>query len=220
MPRPAVTPGPPTARTKIRRLAGRGRYDERTIAEILDEGFVCHLGVFDMDHPLVIPTAYGRVGELLYVHGAAGNHTLRTLCHGARACLTVTLVDGVVLSRSAFHHSVNYRSVMLFGTASEVLDPSEKFGALMAIVEHAVPGRSRDVRPPTTEELRATRVLSLPIDEASAKVRSGGPREDPDDLALDVWAGQIPLATVAGAPLADAGVAVPAPRYVTGYRRP
>lgn len=217
---PTPRHGAPTPRATVRRQAARGRYDRATIDAILDEAFVCHVGLVDEGEPLVIPTAYARVGDRLYLHGAAANHLMRTLGSGAPACVTVTLVDGLVFARSAFHHSVNYRSVVIFGTATEVRDADEKRRALLAIVEHVCPGRTRDARGPRDEELRATRVLRVPVDEASAKVRTGGPADDPEDLTLDVWAGQIPLSTVAGSPLPDDGVSLPAPGYLTRYRRP
>ena len=170
---------------------------------------------------MVIPTAYARNGDVLYLHGAAGNAALQALRTGSPVCVTVTLVDGLVLARSAFHHSVNYRSVVVFGTATEVVDPEEKRRALDAVVEHVVPGRGADARPVNDLELRVTRVVRIPLDEASAKVRTGGPKDDPEDMDLPVWAGEIPLALRAGAPVTDEGapVHVAAPGYATGYRR-
>jgi nitroimidazol reductase NimA-like FMN-containing flavoprotein (pyridoxamine 5'-phosphate oxidase superfamily) len=211
----------PTGRVRLRRKADRGHHDESTIKAILDEGFICHVGFPGDDGPVVVPTAYARVGDLLYLHGAVGNATLRALSAGVPACVTVTLVDGLVLARSAFHHSINYRSVVVFGTASEVTDAQDKRAALTAIVEHLVAGRSADARPPTDEELRATRVVQMPLGEASAKVRAGGPIDDPEDQCLPVWAGQIPLRLVAAQPIADiyTPAAVPTPSYVTSYSR-
>jgi nitroimidazol reductase NimA-like FMN-containing flavoprotein (pyridoxamine 5'-phosphate oxidase superfamily) len=213
--------GPASDRVRVRRLAARGRYDRQAIDAILDEGFVCHLG-FSVDGTTwVLPTAYGREGDELYVHGAVGNHALRTLQGGMPACITVTLVDGVVLARSAFHHSINYRSVVLFGVTQPVHDVDEKRHALEVIVDHVVPGRVADARPVTPSEIRATTVLRLPIEEASAKVRTGGPNDDPEDLELGVWAGQIPLTLTPGRPIPDPlceGLGTPA--YATSYQRP
>ena len=214
--------GAPSPRTRLRRLSERGRHDRATIEAILDEGFVCHLGFADRRGPVVIPTAYARDGDRLYLHGAAGNAALQALRTGSRVCVTITLVDGLVLARSAFLHSVNYRSVVVFATAVEVTDLEEKRRALAAIVEHIVPGRGAGTRPPTELELQVTRVLRVPIDEASAKVRTGGPKDDPEDLELPVWAGEIPLRLCAGAPVADPGAppAAAVPGYATDYRRP
>jgi nitroimidazol reductase NimA-like FMN-containing flavoprotein (pyridoxamine 5'-phosphate oxidase superfamily) len=200
----------PTQRTRVRRLSERGHYDSETVNAILDEGFVCHLGLCDDGLPKVLPTLYANAG-------------LRSAEAARTACVTVTLVDGLVLARSAFHHSVNYRCVVAFGTASEVADAEEKERALLAIVEHVVPGRSRDARSPSPEELRSTRVTRFDIGEASAKIRTGGPKEDPADLGLTgVWAGVLPLLTVPGPPVPDeeGGPLPPAPGYVTGYGRP
>ncbi len=209
-----------TDRTTLRRLPDRGHHDRATIDAILDEAVVCHLGFVDDGQPFVIPTVYARVGDVLYVHGSAASRTLRTLSDGVPVCVTVTLLDGLVLARSAFHHSVNYRSVLILGTAVPVNDPVEKAHALGAIVEHTVPGRTADARAGDDKEMRATIVLRLPITEASAKVRVGGPKDDPEDMALPVWAGVIPLRTVVGEPLVDEDCSVAAPAYVTDYRRP
>ncbi len=199
-------PTPPldrTDRSRLRRKADRGAYDRETVDAILDEALVCHVGFAVDGRPWVVPTAFGRVGDRLYLHGAAGNATLRALAAGVEACVTVTLLDGLVLARSAFHHSMNYRSAMLFGSLSPVTEEGEKRAALLAIVDHMVRGRSRDTRPPTAEELRATLVVSLPIAEGSAKVRAGGPIEEPGDLGLPHWAGVIPVAVVRGDPQPD-----------------
>jgi hypothetical protein len=201
----------------------RASYDRAAIDAILDEALIAHLGIVD-EHgqPFVTPTLHGRCGDVVYCHGSSASRTLRALAGGARACLTVSLIDGLVLARSAMHHSANYRSVMLLGRASVVADADEKREALRAIVEHIVPGRWPDVRAPRENELKATSVLSIPIDEASAKLRGGGPVDDEEDYALPAWAGVIPLALQAGAPEPDgrlrAGVAVPP--YVSAYRRP
>ncbi|HLI25304.1 MAG TPA: pyridoxamine 5'-phosphate oxidase family protein [Acidimicrobiales bacterium] len=210
----------PTARTRVRRLAERARYERDEIYAILDEGFVCHAAFCDDSGPVVLPTGYARVGDGLYLHGATGNHLLRTVGAGAPVCITVTLVDGLVLARSAFHHSINYRSVVIFGTGREVEDRQEKLAAVTAVVDHIVPGRSADARPPTDEELRSTRVVHVPLDEASAKVRSGGPKDDPPDYQLPVWAGQVPLRLVAGDPVPDGDSLPEVPAYAATYRRP
>jgi uncharacterized protein len=219
-------PGPPAAgpgsRIRVRRLAERGRYDRATIHAILDEGFVCHVGVADPAGPVVIPTAYARHGDHLYLHGAPANAALRLASSGTPLCVTVTLVDGLVLARSAFHHSINYRSVVIFGVGTEVTDPEEKQRALAAVVEHIAPGRGADARPASAAEVRSTRVVRLPLAESSAKVRTGGPQDDPEDLDLPVWAGQLPLRTVPGTPIADGEHPPPGapPGYLVDYRRP
>jgi uncharacterized protein len=187
---------------------------------ILDEALFCHVGFTLEAQPYVVPTVHARVGERLYLHGSAANRMLRSMNAGIAACVTVTLLDGLVLARSAFHHSMNYRSVMIFGGLERVEDDDEKRAALAALVEHVVPGRGADARPPSPAELRTTSVLRLPIDEASAKVRTGGPVDDEEDMAMPIWAGQLPLSTVFGAPIADAGADAAVPEYVTGYRRP
>jgi nitroimidazol reductase NimA-like FMN-containing flavoprotein (pyridoxamine 5'-phosphate oxidase superfamily) len=218
---PSASASPPSKRTKVRRLAERGRYDSDTINAILDEGFVCHLGLVDEGSVRVTPTAYARVGDMLYLHGAAGNASLKS-AQGSEVCMTVTLVDGLVLARAAFHHSINFRSVTIYGTASEVTDDAEKRRALDAVVEHIVPGRGVDARGPNDSELRTTRVIRLPINEASAKVRTGGPKDDEEDMEMPIWAGVIPMRTVTDSPVPDGhlldGVDVPA--YASNYRRP
>jgi uncharacterized protein len=192
-----------TSRTQIKRLPQRGEYDRSTIHYILDEGLICHVGFVVNAQPFVIPTAYGRVGDRLYIHGSPASRMLRTLKAGIDVCATVTLLDGLVLARSAFHHSMNYRSVVMFGQATLVEDPEEKLAALQAFTEHIVPDRWAAVRPPTPQEIAGTLVLSLPITEASAKVRSGPPSDDEADYALPIWAGEIPLQLTAGIPIAD-----------------
>lgn len=185
----------PSVRTTVRRRAQRGRYERDLVHAILDEALVCHVG-FESEHgPVVLPTMHARVDDTLYLHGAVGNAMLRTLAAGAPVCVTVTLLDGLVLARSAFHHSMNYRSVVVFGTATAVEERSAKFAALEALIERIHPGRWTEARPPTDAELRQTLVVSVPLDEASAKVRSGPPIDEPEDYALDVWAGEIPLET-------------------------
>lgn len=224
MGQPTANQSAPSDRTRVRRLADRGRYDTPTIHAILDEGFVCHLGLIVNQSPVVIPTNYARIGDTLYLHGAPGNATLRALAGGVPACVTVTLVDGLVLARSTLHHSLNYRSVMIFGTATEVSDFAEKRRILAAIIEHIVPGRGADIPGPTDSELRATRLIRLPIDEASAKVRSGGPNDDPPDndptdAPLNCWTGQVPLRVVTGTPIPEPGCAASPPAYLTTYAR-
>ena len=207
-------------RTTVRRLPKRANYDRELIDAVIDEALSCHVGFAVDGRTWVLPTIHARIDDRLYLHGAVANHMLRTLDGGIEACVTVTLVDALVLARSAFHHSMNYRSVMIFGTLTRVESDAEKRAALHALVEHVVPGRSADARPPADSELRATSVLCLPITEASAKVRTGGPIDDDEDLALPVWAGLLPVSTAFGSPIADPGIAAPAPGYVTGYRRP
>jgi nitroimidazol reductase NimA-like FMN-containing flavoprotein (pyridoxamine 5'-phosphate oxidase superfamily) len=206
---------------RVRRLPKRAAYDRATIDAILDEALVCHLGFVQDGQPFVIPTLHARVGDRLYVHGSAASRMLGALAAGLPACVTVTLLDGLVLARSAFHHSVNYRSVVVLGTAELVADPAEKLAALRAFTEHLVPGRWADIRPPTRQELKATAVLSLPLDEASAKIRVGPPVDDEPDYALDVWAGVLPLRLQALAPTPDPrlGAERPAPPYLTSYQR-
>jgi nitroimidazol reductase NimA-like FMN-containing flavoprotein (pyridoxamine 5'-phosphate oxidase superfamily) len=206
-----------TDRTKVRRLADRGRYDWHTIHSILDEGLVCHLGFAVDGRPWVMPTTYVRVHDQLYAHGAAANFALKTLASGVDACVTVTLLDGLVLARSAFHHSMNYRSVMLFGRAERVDDPQEQYDSMVAIVEHLVPGRSHDTRLPSADELRATLIVRLSLDECSAKVRSGGPLDDEEDMDFGFWAGVLPLSITPGTPVPD--VADPVPDYLTRWTR-
>lgn len=198
----------PTDRTKVRRLAERGRYDRATIHEVLDEAYIAHVGFVVDGEPRVLPMTYGRIDDVLYLHGAAGNAMLRA-SSGAEVCVTVTLLDGLVLARSAFHHSMNHRSVVLLGTATKVDDDAEKRRALDAVVEHVLPGRSQVARPTSDAELRKTLVLRLPIEEGSAKVRTGGPVDEPEDMDLPVWAGVVPLRLVAGAPIEDPDQRVP-----------
>lgn len=192
----------PTDRTTVKRLPDRGRYDAESVHGILDAGFVAHVGfVAEGVGPVVIPTAYGRVGDVLYLHGSPASRMLRSLKRGIDVCVTVTLVDGLVLARSAFHHSINYRSVVVFGTATEVTDLEEKAEALRAFVDHVAPGRSDEVRGGDEKELRGTTVLALPIVEASAKVRTGPPIDEERDLHLDAWAGVLPIPPTPGVPV-------------------
>jgi len=192
-----------TDRTKVKRLPARGAYDRETIYPILDEGFICHVGFAIEGQPYVIPTGYARIGDELYIHGSSASRMLRNLSQGVDVCVTVTLVDGLVLARSAFHHSINYRSVVILGKAVLVGDPEEKGKALEAFTEHVIPGRWPEIRWPSELEMKATSVLKLPIDEASAKVRTGGPKDDDEDYELNVWAGVVPLGTKVGDPVPD-----------------
>ena len=211
-----------TPRTTVRRLPARGSYDTAVLKAILDEALVCHVGFLHEGQPFVIPTSYGRVGDVLYVHGSPASRMLRALKDGIPVCVTVTLLDGLVLARSAFHHSMNYRSAVLLGTAVEVTDPAERDLALKAIVDHIVPGRWDSVRWPSEKELRGTLVLRLPIDEASAKIRTGPPVDDEEDYALPVWAGVLPFRTVTAAAIADPRLpaGTPVPDHVRAYVRP
>ncbi|MEU1791853.1 pyridoxamine 5'-phosphate oxidase family protein [Streptomyces sparsogenes] len=211
----------PTDRTVPTRSRERASYDRELVHSILDEGCVCHLGFVRDGAPVVLPTLYGRVGERLYVHGSTGSRPLR-MAGGAEdpglpVCLTVTHVDGLVLARSAFHHSINYRSVVVHGTARQVTDPVERAAALDALVDHVVPGRAADSRPANAKELAATAVLRLDLAEVSAKVRSGGPHDEPEDLALPYWSGVLPVARTYGTPVPadDLGPDTPVPAYLT-----
>jgi uncharacterized protein len=212
----------PTPRTTLKRLPERGSFDRAVVEAILDEALYCHLGFAVEGQPFVIPTIHARVEDRVYVHGSAASRMLKTLGSGLPACLTVTLLDGLVLARSAFHHSMNYRSVVVLGTAQPVTDLEEKRAALDAIVEHVVPGRGAEVRPPSENELRATLVLRLPVSEASAKVRSGPPKDDDEDYALSCWAGVLPLRLAVGEPVPDPLLdpAVPVPAGLLSYARP
>lgn len=213
---------PQTKRTTLKRLPKRGVFDHDSIYGILDEGFICHVGFVAEGQPFVIPTGYARVEDNIYIHGSQASRMLRNLEKGIDVCLTVTLVDGLVLARSAFHHSMNYRSVVVFGQATLVSDAEEKLEALRALSDHMIPGRWEDVRQPTDAELKMTSVLRLPLTEASAKVRVGPPLDDDEDYSLNVWAGVVPLRLVAGAPIADDRLAsdIPVPTYATEYARP
>jgi nitroimidazol reductase NimA-like FMN-containing flavoprotein (pyridoxamine 5'-phosphate oxidase superfamily) len=210
-----------TERTKLKRLPKRGSYDRETVYGILDEGFICHVGFAPEGQPFVIPTGYARDGDTLYIHGSAASRMLRTLSTGVDVCVTVTIVDGLVLARSAFHHSMNYRSVVIFGRGTLIEDREEKMAALLALSEHIVRGRWADVREPTEQEMKATTVLSLPLVEASAKIRTGPPLDDEEDYGMDVWAGVIPLRLVAGEPIADPRLPeeIQAPVYAREYER-
>jgi len=211
----------PTQRTTLKRIPKRANYECETVYQILDEGLVCHVGFVVDGQPFVIPTAYGRVEDKLYIHGSPASRMLRSLQEGIPVCITVTLIDGLVLARSAFHHSMNYRSVVVFGTASIVSNPEEKLEALYAFTEHVVRGRWEEVRQPSRSELTGTLVLSLPLVEASAKVRTGPPSDDEADYSIPVWAGEIPLRVVADAPIDDSRLQpeIVLPSYVKNYSR-
>lgn len=215
------SPNIPTARTRVVREAERGVYDREAAYQILDEGFICHVG-FAMDgQPFVIPTAYGRKGDHLYIHGSAASRMLRNLDKGIPVCVTVTLLDGLVLARSIFNHSMNYRSVVVLGTAVAVQDPAEKLEVLRLLSEHIIPGRWADSRQPNEKELKATLALRLPIEEFSAKVRQGPAIDDEEDYSFPTWAGVIPLQMVPGAPIHDARLipGTPTPAYARAYTR-
>jgi uncharacterized protein len=210
-----------TERTKLKRIPKRGSFDRETVYKILDEAFICHIGFSVDGQTFVIPTAYGRKGNTLFVHGSAASRMMREMSKGIDVCITITLVDGLVLARSAFHHSMNYRSVVIFGKAEIVTEESEKNDALFTFTEHLIKGRWDDIRVPNSKELKATTVLKLEINEASAKIRTGNPVDDENDLDLDVWAGVIPLETKAGKPINDnllkENIAVP--DYAKDYKR-
>jgi nitroimidazol reductase NimA-like FMN-containing flavoprotein (pyridoxamine 5'-phosphate oxidase superfamily) len=213
---------PPTERTRVRRHPERGAYDRATVDAILDEALICHVAwVTPEGTPRVIPTIHVRVGDLVYIHGSEASRTLRGLRTGIECCLETTLIDGIVLARSTPMHSLNYRSVLVYGIAREVTDPEEKDAAQRALVEHVVPGRTREVRMPNAKELKETTILAVALDEASAKVRTGDPNDPAEDLDLPVWAGVLPLRTVAGEPHAAADLrgSPEPPAYLTGYRR-
>lgn len=202
-----------TERTRVKRVPKRGHYDLETVYSILDSGLICHVGFAVEGQPFVIPTAYGRLENRLFIHGSPASRMLTSLQQGIDMCVTVTLLDGLVLARSAMHHSMNYRSVVLFGTAELVSDREEKMQALYAFTEHVMPGRWAETRAPNEQELQATTVLALPIDEASAKIRTGPPVDEAADYELPHWAGVIPLRVQAGEPIVDPklaeGIAVP-----------
>ena len=211
----------PTTRTRVVREPERGVYDRETVYRILDEGFICHIGFHVEGQPFVIPTSYGRSGDNLYVHGSAASRMLRNLDKGIPVCITVTLLDGLVLARSIFNHSMNYRSVVILGTASVVQDPEEKLKALRLLSEHILPGRWADSRQPNERELKATFALRVPITEFSAKIRQGPPIDDEADNEFKTWAGVIPLETVARSPIPDArcNAEIPTPAYASAYSR-
>jgi hypothetical protein len=211
----------PSERTTVKRLADRAVYERETIEAILDEALYCHVAVVHEDSPRVIPTIHARIGDTLYIHGSNASRTLRTVKGGGEVCVVVTLLDGLILARSVFNHSMNYRSVIVYGTAREVTDPAEKWEAQRALVEHIVPGRTADARMPSEKELRQTTILAIPLDEASAKVRSGPPKDAEEDYDLPVWAGEIPLRLVPQPPIDDPRLpaGITAPEYARRYRR-
>jgi nitroimidazol reductase NimA-like FMN-containing flavoprotein (pyridoxamine 5'-phosphate oxidase superfamily) len=212
---------PVTTRTKLKRLPKRGTHERQVINEILDEGFICHVGFVFEGAPVVIPTGYGRVDDQLIIHGSQASRMLRAVGKGIEVCVTVTLIDALVLARSAFHHSMNYRSVVIFGRATLIESEDEKMAALLALSEHMIPGRWDDVRLPNETELQQTTVLSLPIEEASAKIRTGPPLDDAEDYQLPVWAGVLPLRLAAGEPVRDPDSRVEAavPAYIKDFQR-
>ncbi len=212
----------PTARTEVRRLAERGSYDGDLIASILDEALICHVGFVHDGAPVVIPTIHARVGDTLYLHGSPASRMLRSMRAGVEISVNVTIVDGLVIARAAFHNSLNYRSVVIFGSPRVVDDSDEKWAALEAITDHVVSGRWADSRPMNDKEFKGTLVVALPINEASAKTRSGGPNDDDVDYELPIWAGVVPLAITPAAPISDPllEIDVDAPVYARDYRRP
>ena len=211
----------PTSRTRVRRLGERGVFDRAAIYAILDEALFCHVGFVEDGQPYVIPTIHARSGDVLYLHGSTASRMQRTLATGTPVCVTVTLLDGVVLARSVFHHSMNYRSVVVLGTARRVESEEERREALRTVVEHVMPGRGDDAREPSAKELAATSLVAISLAEASAKVRTGPPKDDEDDLSMGIWAGVVPMRLVPQAPLPDAHVpdGVELPGYVRDYRR-
>jgi len=211
----------PTARTRVVREAQLAVYDRAAAYRILDEAFICHVGFVLDGQPFVIPTSFGRTGDNLYIHGSAASRMLRNLDEGVSVCVTVTLLDGLVLARSIFNHSMNYRSVVVLGVARAVTDEAEKLEALRLLSEHILPGRWAEARQPNEKELKATLVMRLPITEFSAKVREGDPIDDEADYAFPTWAGVIPLNMVAGKPVRDARLlpGIVAPAYAVGYER-
>jgi nitroimidazol reductase NimA-like FMN-containing flavoprotein (pyridoxamine 5'-phosphate oxidase superfamily) len=210
---------PVTERTRVRRLPARGVFDRAAIHAILDEAIVCHVAFVVDRQPYAIPTGHARIGDALYLHGSAASRMVRQLAAGVDVCVTVTIVDGLVLARSAFHHSMNYRSAVVLGRARLVTGHDEKATALRRFTDHIVPGRWAELRPVTDRELKGTSVLALPIEEASAKVRTGPPLDDGEDLEWPVWAGVVPLVTTAGAPVPDAHVKPGLPPFDPGRLR-
>ena len=209
----------PTPRTRVVREPDRAVYDREAVNHLLDEGFLCHVGFVVDGQPFVIPTSYGREGDVLYIHGSAASRMLRNLSQGIRVCITVTLLDGLVLARSIFNHSMNYRSVVILGTATLVDDPEEKLKALRVLSEHIMPHRWDDSRQPNEKELKATSALRVPIEEFSAKVRQGPAIDDEPDYSFPTWAGVIPLDTTVGTPIRDERCQLELPEYLRKYSR-
>jgi nitroimidazol reductase NimA-like FMN-containing flavoprotein (pyridoxamine 5'-phosphate oxidase superfamily) len=210
-----------TERTTVTRIAKRASYDKKTMLDILKEGLVCHIAYVHEGQPFLLPHLYGVKNNKIYIHGSVGSFMLRALKKEIELCFSVTLIDGLVLARSAFHHSVNYRSVVVFGKAQVVEDEQEKAEALESLTEHVIPGRWVDVRKPNESEMRQTIVLSIPVEEASAKIRTGGPNDEEEDYGLNVWAGVLPLKTMPGIPVPDdkQKSQIDVPYYVTNYNR-
>ena len=209
----------PTPRTRVVREPQRAVYDREAVNRILDEAFLCHVGFVLDGQPFVIPTSYGRDGDVLYIHGSVASRMLRNLTQGVPICVTVALIDGIVVARSVFNHSMNYRSVVILGTATLVADPAEKLAALRALSEHILPGRWDDARQPNEHELKATSVLRLPIHEFSAKVRVGPPNDDEEDYLFPTWAGVIPLEMTTGTAIRDERCQQELPAYLKNYSR-
>jgi uncharacterized protein len=211
----------PTERTKVRRLPDRGKYDSESVYGILDEAFICHVGFVVDGQPYVIPTGFARVNDTLYIHGSAASRMLRTLADGVQVCVTVTLIDGIVMARSGFHSSMNYRSVVILGRAMQVEGRDEKLAALAAFIEQVMPGRWKDLRKTTDTELKGTLVLTLPLKEVSAKVRTGPPKDDDADYELPLWAGVVPLKLTSGTPIDDPRLprGIEPPDYARNYKR-
>lgn len=220
MPPTKASSPPPSERTRVTRLPERGHYDRETVYAILDAGLICHVGYVIDGQPFVTPTSYWREGDRLYWHGSAASRMLRTLATEIPACVTVTHLDGLVLARSGFHHSINYRSVMALGAASLVTDLDEKSAALQAFVDRVVPGRWNQVRPTTAQELKATSVLHMDLNEVSAKIRTGPPKDDEEDYALPIWAGVVPLSIAIGKPEPDPRLTqdIPVPANLSAIR--
>ena len=185
-----------TKRTRVRRISDRGHYDQDTIYPIIDEAMICHVGFIQNNNPVVIPTIHARLGNTLYIHGSGASRMLKVITNQNNICVTISLIDGIVLARSAFHHSMNYRSVVIFGSGRKIDDPEEKLNALKAVSEHLIPERWDDVRQPNQKELDATTVIAISLEEASAKVRTGPPSDDEDDYKLSVWAGVLPITLI------------------------
>lgn len=210
----------PSDRTEVRRLPERAVYDRETIHAIVDEALICHVGFLADASPVVIPTIHARIDDTLYFHGSPASRMLRGMKNGMEVSIAITLLDGLVVARTPFHQSLNYRSVIVFGEARLVDDPDEKQLALKAVTDHMTPGRWEDSRPPSEKEIAGTLVLAVPLDEVSAKVRIGPPVDEEDDIGLPYWAGVVPLSIVPGAPIPSPEVDWPAPEYLTDYRRP